>query len=125
MKKLVLGLVVLSVCLCATQALAGKHTRIINAGNIPPPPAPKALPYWTVEAVDQESKTITLTKSDGKDSEKYKVTAMTKITISGQPDKLENVQTGMKAENLTVSAGSLSALSLVKIKESGGGKKNK
>ncbi|MCX7009819.1 MAG: hypothetical protein NTY53_21680, partial [Kiritimatiellaeota bacterium] len=73
-------LVVLVVMLCATHASAAKHGRIINRGNNPPPPAPKAAPYWTVDTVDLEGKTVTLTKSDGKDSEKYKVTAMTKIT---------------------------------------------
>lgn len=123
-------LVILAVLLCATQAPAAKHVRVINKGNntpTTPVPTPKTAPYWTVDAVDQEGKTVTLTKSDGKDSEKYKVTAMTKITINNQPDKLENMQAGMKVENMTVSTGTLSALALVTVKDadSGGKKKHK
>ena len=47
-------------------------------------------------------------------TQKYKVTASTKITINGQPDKFEGVQAGMKVENLSVSTGMLSALAVIK-----------
>ena len=117
-------LAILAVLLCATQAPAAKHVRVIQAGgNSTPLAKPKEVPYWTVDAVDLDGKSVTLIKSDGKDSEKYKVTALTKIIINGQPDKLENVQPGMKAVSTTLGAGSLSSLSVVKSKESSDKKK--
>jgi len=127
MKKSWRWLAMFLLVLFAVLPAEAKHVRGIHAGNnTPPAPAPKVTPYWTVNAVDQEGKTITLAKSDGSDTEKYKLTTMTKIIINNQPDKLENIQTGMKAESMTVSAGTLSALSLVTVKETdAGGKKNK
>ena len=119
---LVLGLV----CSLAPNALA-KRVKIIGTDNgNTTAPTSKPTPYWTVDAIDLEGKTVTLTKSDGKETQKYKVSAFTKITINGQPDKIENVAAGMKAENMMVSAGTLSALSLVKVKDTDSdGKKNK
>jgi len=104
-------LLVLGLLLTVTVAQARPRVVAVNSG---PPPKPKPTAYWTVDAVDQETKTITVTKSDGKDSQKYKVNAATKITISGQPDKFENIQAGMKVENLSLSAGTLSVLAVVK-----------
>ena len=116
-------LLLVLVMLAVPFAQARQRVVGVNTG---PAPKPKAVPFWTVDAVDQEGKSVTLTKSDGKDSQKYKVTASTKITINGQPDKIENVAAGMKAENMMVSAGTLSALSLVKVKDTDSdGKKNK
>ena len=107
LRWLLLVLVVLAV------PFAQARQRVVGV-NTGPAPKPKAVPFWTVDAVDQEGKSVTLTKSDGKDSQKYKVTASTKITINGQPDKFEGVQAGMKVENLSVSTGMLSALAVIK-----------
>ena len=129
MKKVYWMLLVLGlVCGLAPAALAKGGVRVVGRGNNNTLPAPtqKTTAYWTVDAIDQEAKSITLTKSDGKDSQKYKFSAMTKISINGQADKAENIQAGMKAENMMVSAGTLSTLSLVKVKDTDGdGKKNK
>ena len=128
MKNVRQVLLIVGLAVCTVQFAQARPVRVINSGGngTTSAPASKAVPFWTVDALDQEGKTVTLTKSDGKETQKYKLTAMTKITINGQPDKVENVQPGMKAENMMVSAGTLSALSLVKVKESeGGGKKNK
>lgn len=79
---------------------------------IPPAALPGTAPSWRVNAVDQTAKTITLT--NGKTLHTYKVAAMPKITINGQPSKLENVQKGMKVDTMTISSSSLSALALLK-----------
>ena len=118
----------IGLAMLVAQCALARPIRIVGSGDgsTTPPPVLKPLPYWTVDAIDQPTKTLTLVKSDGKDTRKVKVTAMTKITINGQVDKWENVQTGMKAENMMVSAGTLSALALVKVKESdSSSKKNK
>ena len=109
-------LLLVLVMLAVPFAQARQRVVGVNTG---PAPKPKAVPFWTVDAVDQEGKSVTLTKSDGKDSQKYKVTASTKITINGQPDKFENVQAGMKVENLSVSSGMLSALAVIKSAKNG------
>lgn len=124
MKNAVRMLWMIALAMLVTQCALARPIRIVGGGDgTTPPPVLKPVPYWTVEAIDQPTKTLTLAKSDGKDSRKVKVTAMTKITINGQLDKWENVQTGMKAENMMVSAGTLSALALVKVKESDTGSK--
>jgi hypothetical protein len=128
MKNALRVLWLIGLAVLVAQCALARPVRIVGNGDgiTTPPPVSKPVPYWTVDAIDQTTKTLTLVKSDGKDSRKVKVTAMTKITIDGQVDKLENVQTGMKAENMMVSAGTLSALALVKVKESdSSNKKNK
>jgi hypothetical protein len=78
---------------------------------IPPAALPGAAPSWRVRAVDQAAKTVTLT--NGKTLHTYKLVAMPKITINGQPGKLENVQKGMKVDTMTISSSSISVLALL------------
>jgi len=57
---------------------------------------PKTTPYWAVGSADTSGNTITLQKSDGSTNLTLSVTAATKITVSGKPGKLADLQSGMK-----------------------------
>ena len=108
----------LGLALVFTAPYALARQRYGETGSVLPPPAPNAVAYWTVDAIDQDAKTVTLVKNDGKNPQKCKVTAFTKITIDGHHDKLENVQNGMKVMNSKIGAGVLSELDLVTNKAS-------
>ena len=116
----------LGLALVFTAPCASARPRYGETESVVPPPTPNAVAYWTVDAMDQNAKTVTLIKNDGKNPQKCKVTAFTKITIDRHYDKFENVQKGMKVESSKIGAGMLSELDLVTIKESDpSGKKNK
>jgi len=66
---------------------------------------------WSVETVDAQAGTVTLSCSDGSPSKTLKVTAATRLTVGGKSGvKLDAVKPGMRAVFTTSGRDALSSL---------------
>ncbi|TAN35790.1 MAG: hypothetical protein EPN23_10335 [Verrucomicrobia bacterium] len=113
--------IALAVMLAMGSGYAAKH------GKPPPPSKPHTTSYWAISSADSASSSVTLQKSDGSTNLTLTVTSSTKITVSGKPAKIADLQSGMKV-TFSVSGNLCSSLDAVAAPpppdKKGGKKKN-